>query len=108
MKKKIQIVTARIFVLATVVVKNLTVLFKIKGLNYASKRLKANTMATNLDDQVLTFGVMAPTTTVVKGYVTTGNQLALDRADAEILVKTLTKQEKDNACLLYTSPSPRD
>ena len=100
MNKLIRNTTAMYFILASVVVKNLTVLFKVRGLNFTAKRLKANSMATNLDAQTGTFGVMSPTTTIVKGYVTAGNLIASQRADAILLVASLTKQEKENAALI--------
>ena len=100
MKRVIRNTATMYFVLATVVVKNLTVLFKVGGLTYMAKRLKGNTMATNLDNQVALFGVMSPTTTIVKGYVTAGNLLASQRSDAQLLVKSLAKQEKENAALI--------
>jgi hypothetical protein len=99
MKNKIKN-SAIIILFAKVLVKTITVLFKTTKLNAAAKRLKAKTLADNLDTQVLTFGVMSPTTIVVRGMVTAGINIATARANAEILVKALTKQENDNAKLI--------
>src|ERR1017187_10105403 len=101
--KKVFKKVAKVFVMATVLTRNITVLFITKWLNAAAIRLKASNMAIALDAQVLTFGVMNPTTLVVKGMVTAGQNIAAQRVAAELLVKNLVLAEKANAKLITTT-----
>ena len=47
----------------------------------------------------------------IKGWVGNGSRLLVERAligKTEVSENELTQLEADHACLLYTSPSPRD
>ena len=103
MKNRIKEIGKKIFLMAKVLVKEIIVLFPTKGLNSAAIRLKAKNLADNLDAQELTFGVMSPTTTVVKGMVTAGDSIVAQKQAAQLLVKSLVLAERANAKLIKTT-----
>jgi hypothetical protein len=87
---------AILVVLATVVNKALIPLFKVKGLTISQIYTKATTVTNAIETNVLTFGVMDPTTAEMLDDIVAGQLLVTQIQDKEVELKTMREELTEN------------
>ncbi len=90
------VIKALFFVLATVVNKALLPLFTTKGLSSTQQYAKAKTITTNIQTNLVTFGVMVPTTASLLTDIGAGQTLESEISSLRLQVLLKEQQRDEN------------